>query len=103
VLEVNTAVSDEVRPVSGATASNTALIITSNPDPPQEYGRLKRKTVPAKRIVDALNGCLCGQVLGPGNDGVIECKAKGCETHWVSHFSRPFSMVKKLYFIGILY
>ncbi|KAF8962901.1 hypothetical protein BDZ97DRAFT_1662393, partial [Flammula alnicola] len=51
-------------------------------DPPQEYGRSKRKTVPAKRIVDALNECLCGQALGPSNDGVIECKAKGCETHW---------------------
>ncbi|KAF8962781.1 hypothetical protein BDZ97DRAFT_1641374, partial [Flammula alnicola] len=31
---------------------------------------------------DALNGCLCGKVLGPSDDGVIECKAKGCETRW---------------------
>ncbi|KJA17147.1 hypothetical protein HYPSUDRAFT_146835 [Hypholoma sublateritium FD-334 SS-4] len=55
---------------------------TTVPVSPVEYGRSKRKTVPAKRITDSLSGCLCEQVLGCTNDDVIECKAKGCETQW---------------------
>ncbi|KJA25397.1 hypothetical protein HYPSUDRAFT_134957 [Hypholoma sublateritium FD-334 SS-4] len=47
-----------------------------------EYGRSKRKLVPSKKVTDALNECLCGQVLGPTDDLVIQCKAKGCETQW---------------------
>ncbi|KAF8964491.1 hypothetical protein BDZ97DRAFT_1660123 [Flammula alnicola] len=51
-------------------------------EPLKEYGRSKRKPVPTKKVTDALNECLCGKVLGPSDFGVIECKAKGCETRW---------------------
>ena len=50
---------------------------------PEESGRSKRKRVPRK-LADALNGCLCGQVLDSSLNGVLECKQAGCETQWVS-------------------
>ena len=50
---------------------------------PEEPGRLKRKRVPCK-LADALNGCLCGQVLDSSLNGVLECKQAGYETRWVS-------------------
>ncbi|KAF8223058.1 hypothetical protein L208DRAFT_1319003, partial [Tricholoma matsutake] len=31
---------------------------------------------------DALNGCLCRQVLDSSLNGVLECKQAGCETQW---------------------
>ena len=46
-------------------------------------GRSKRKRVP-RNIADALNGCLCGQVLDRLTDGVLKCNQAGCETQWVS-------------------
>ncbi|KAF8219823.1 hypothetical protein L208DRAFT_1337500, partial [Tricholoma matsutake] len=48
---------------------------------PEESGRSKRKRVPRK-LADALNGCLCGQVLESSLNGVLECKQAGCETQW---------------------
>jgi hypothetical protein len=51
--------------------------------PPKEYGKSKRKAIPSKKVTNALNECLCGIVLGPHDDLVIQCKAKGCETQWV--------------------
>jgi hypothetical protein len=50
---------------------------------PEESGRSKRRRIPRKHA-DALNGCLCGQVLDSSLNGVIECKQAGCETQWVS-------------------
>ena len=50
---------------------------------PEESGRSKRKRVPCK-LADALNGCLCGQVLNSSLNGVLECKQAGCETRWVN-------------------
>jgi hypothetical protein len=50
---------------------------------PEESGRSERKRVPRK-LADALNGCLCGQVLDSSLNGVLECKQAGCETQWVS-------------------
>ena len=50
---------------------------------PEESGRSKRKRVPCK-LADALNGCLCGQVLDSSLNGVLECKQAGCETQWVN-------------------
>ena len=50
---------------------------------PEESGRSKCKRVPRK-LADALNGCLCGQVLDSSLNGVLECKQAGCETQWVS-------------------
>ena len=50
---------------------------------PAESGRSKRKRVP-RRLADALNGCLCGQVLDSSLNGVLKCKQAGCETQWVS-------------------
>ena len=50
---------------------------------PEESGRSKHKRVPCK-LADALNGCLCGQVLNSSLNGVLECKQAGCETQWVS-------------------
>ena len=50
---------------------------------PEESGRSKRRRVPHKHA-DALNGCLCGQVLDSSLNGVLECKQAGCETQWVS-------------------
>ena len=50
---------------------------------PEELGRSKRKRVPRK-LADALNGYLCGQVLDSSLNGVLECKQAGCETRWVS-------------------
>ncbi|KAF8218702.1 hypothetical protein L208DRAFT_1348342 [Tricholoma matsutake] len=41
----------------------------------------KCKRVPHK-LADALNGCLCGQVLDSSLNGVLECKQAGCETQW---------------------
>ena len=49
--------------------------------------RSKRKRVPRK-VVDALNGCLCGVILNSSSNEVLarECKQAGCETpsQWVS-------------------
>jgi hypothetical protein len=50
---------------------------------PEESGQSKRKRVPRK-LADALNGCLCGQVLDSSLNGVLKCKQAGCETQWVS-------------------
>ncbi|KAF8173645.1 hypothetical protein BJ912DRAFT_859210, partial [Pholiota molesta] len=32
--------------------------------------------------IDALNGCLCGQVLDSTLEGIVRCKVSGCETQW---------------------
>ena len=40
---------------------------------PEESGWSKRKRVPRK-LADALNGCLCRQVLDSSLNGVLECK-----------------------------
>ncbi|KAF8148941.1 hypothetical protein B0H34DRAFT_643992, partial [Crassisporium funariophilum] len=33
--------------------------------------------------VDALNGCLCGDIVDPSSSaGVIKCRQLGCETQW---------------------
>ena len=52
----------------------------------EEIGQSKRKRVP-RQEADALNGCLCGQVLNSLTDGVLKCKQVGCETQWVSLFA----------------
>jgi hypothetical protein len=44
---------------------------------------LKRRRAPTQKAVDALNGCLCGEVVNPLSDGGIRCKQLGCETQWV--------------------
>ena len=62
--------------------------------PAVEYGQ-SEKSVPSKKVTDALNECLCGKVLGPTDDRVIQCKAKGCETQWV----RPISRAKKSFMV----
>ncbi|KAF8229758.1 hypothetical protein L208DRAFT_1015434, partial [Tricholoma matsutake] len=31
---------------------------------------------------DALNGCLCRQVLDSSLNGVLKCKQAGCKTQW---------------------
>jgi hypothetical protein len=46
-------------------------------------GRPKRQRAPRQQHVDALNGCLCGEVLQPLSNGVLKCKQAGCETQWV--------------------
>lgn len=60
--------------------------------PAVEYGQ-SEKSVPSKKVTDALNECLCGKVLGPTDDRVVQCKleAKGFETQWV----RPILRAKK--------
>ena len=50
---------------------------------PEESGQSKHKRV-ARKLADALNGCLCGQVLDSSLNGVLECKQAGCKTQWVS-------------------
>ena len=50
---------------------------------PEESGQSKCKRVPRK-LADALNGCLCGQVLDSSLNRVLKCKQAGCETQWVS-------------------
>ena len=50
---------------------------------PEEPGWSKHKRVPHK-LADALNGCLCGEVLDSSLNGVLECKQAGCKTWWVS-------------------
>jgi hypothetical protein len=47
-------------------------------------GRLRRKRF-SRREADALNGCLCGQVLDNLTAGVLKCNQPDCETQWVSH------------------
>ena len=46
-------------------------------------GRSKRKRVRCE--ADALNVCLCGNVLDDLTDGVLKCNQAGCETQWVSY------------------
>ena len=45
--------------------------------------RPKHRKAPRQEGVDALNGCLCGEVLQPSSNGVLKCKQVGCETQWV--------------------
>lgn len=49
-------------------------------------GRPKRRRVQRQQDIDALNGCLCGEVLQMSSDGVLKCKQVGCETQWVRKF-----------------
>jgi hypothetical protein len=55
----------------------------------EEIGQSKIKRIP-RRKADALNRCLCGQVLNSLTVGVLKCKQVGCETQWVSLFALKF-------------
>lgn len=44
---------------------------------------IKQWRMRAQKAVDALNGCLCGEVVSATSEGTIKCKFIGCETQWV--------------------
>jgi hypothetical protein len=74
---LHSAKADEVRPREGHGAEIECEVIK------EISGRSKRKRI-LRREADALNGCLCGQVLDNLTDGVLKCNQAGCETQWVS-------------------
>ena len=61
-------------PGLGTTSSDATVEVPARP---------KRRKAPRQEGVDALNGCLCGEVLQPLSNGVLKCKQAGCETQWV--------------------
>lgn len=56
---------------------------TSNDATLEVPGCPKCRKAPRQQDVDALNGCLCGEVLPPSSNGILKCKQAGCETQWV--------------------
>jgi len=63
-----------------AIAESDTVLKTGNIGVP---GQLKRQRAPQQQDVDALNGCLCGEVLQSSLNDVLKCKQAGCETIWV--------------------
>ena len=56
------------------------------------------------RDMSGLSQCLCGETVGPGDAGSIQCQRAGCETIWVSKFDAfASSKLKRLSIIfGVL-
>ena len=73
----------EVETTQTSMAAPTGIGLT---DVIESSGRPKRKRAQRQQDVDALNGCLCGEVLQLSSDGVLKCKQVGCETQWVRKF-----------------
>ena len=67
----------------GSTVNNAnhiqAAVVAIEIEIPEESGWLKHKRIPCK-LADALNRCLCRQVLDSSMNGVLECKQAGCKT-----------------------
>jgi len=56
---------------------------TSNDATVEVPGRPKHRKALRQQDTDALNGCLCGEVLQRLSNGVLKCRQAGCETQWV--------------------
>ena len=66
-------------------------VVTSNDTTVEVPGRPKCRKAPRQQDIDALNGCLCGEVLQPLLNGVLKCKQAGCETQWVAFIWNHFN------------
>jgi len=75
-------------------------VVTSNDTTVEVPGHPKCRKAPRQQDIDALNGCLCGEVLQPSSNGVLKCKQAGCDTisdvyHWRLHPATGFVTLAK--------
>ncbi|KAF4612577.1 hypothetical protein D9613_012728 [Agrocybe pediades] len=75
---------DQPPPLSLPLSSDPSAHELITEDGSAEKGRPKRKRVPTQRVIDAINACLCGEVVHVSEPAStkIKCKSIGCETQW---------------------